>query len=80
MQARSYQASAEGADSKDAGGYFRFIDVPDLTPELKNRMRRCTGCHQNFYNHRQNVDGNCCWSLKSNANFERKGRPACYED
>ncbi len=78
MKVRSYIGNAEMADGKDEGGYFRWIDVPDIPKKLVKRMIRCSGCHDDFYNHRINISGNHCFSLNVNKYFSSKIKPKCF--
>jgi len=69
------EAEAEGHDE---GGFFRMKEVESTPPQIKRRMRRCGGCHDDFYNYRANCTGNHCWSLTHDENFRGKGRPKCF--
>lgn len=63
---------------RDEGGPYRLIEVEPLPPKLVRRMKRCGGCHDDFYNHRQNCGGNHCFSLSNDENFRGRGRPRCF--
>lgn len=82
MKIREYisseEAESRGCDGKDEGGYYRMVPVPVISDKLRKRMRRCAGCHDDFYNNRANCCGNTCWSLKRDDNFRGRGKPACY--
>lgn len=78
MKVRSYVGNPEIADGKDEGGFFIWKDVSDISGELKNRMSRCAGCHDAFYNNRVNIGANHCWSLSNGKNFKTKGLPKCF--
>jgi len=67
----------EEASGKDEGGYFKYVKTEDVPRKLRERMKRCAGCRDNFYN-RANCTGNHCWSLNDNENFAGRGRPLCY--
>ena len=78
MQVRSYCTEAEST-GRDEGGFFRMKTVPELSAELKRRMERCAGCHNDFYNRRSNSGGkNTCYSLERDSNFRGRGRPECF--
>jgi hypothetical protein len=78
MIIRKYQSEAEGSDGRDEGGYFKTVEVPDISKKLQNRMKRCGGCHHAFYNGRANITGNYCWSLNNDNNFKKRGTPKCW--
>lgn len=77
MRIREY-CSPEQAEGSDEGGPYRWKEVADISRQLQERMRRCVGCHDDFYNRRANCAGNHCWSLNRDENFEGRGRPTCY--
>jgi hypothetical protein len=66
------------AVGRDEGGFFRYIEAPDLAPKLATRMVNCAGCHDDFYNRRANITATHCWSLTRDSNFIDKRRPVCY--
>lgn len=65
-------------DGRDDGGFYRMVEKPDLSIKLQQRMLRCRGCHDDFYNRRANCSGNHCWSLTRDENFDGRGRPKCW--
>jgi hypothetical protein len=78
MQMREYGVAEDKADGRDEGGWYKWVDAPEIPAKLKKRMSRCGGCYNAFYNHRSNVDGNTCWSLPVDKNFRGSGRPKCW--
>lgn len=70
--------SQDSATGKDEGGHFRLIEmeVPEWVIEAWDV---CKGCGQEFYNGRENFNGECwCWHLRPEyAGMERK--PKCYK-
>lgn len=66
----------EGAH-RDEGGPFDVVkaQVPSWVSVAR---KHCAGCHDNFYNGRQNCTGKSwCWSLKK-SHATRKTRPLCH--
>ena len=78
MKIREHGVSEAEADGRDEGGFFKLVEVPELSFELQERMKRCGGCYYEFYNHRVNCCGPHCWSLTNDANFRGRGRPTCW--
>lgn len=66
------------AVGRDEGGWYRYKEVPELTARLQNRMKRCSGCHDDFYNYRANGGVDHCMFLAQDPHFRRKGNPSCY--
>ena len=80
---REYCAEIE-SEGKDEGGYYKMVEAPDVPAKLRrqreHRIGRCSGCHDNFYNHRMNCTGQAvCWNLDDPLNFQcRGGKPKCW--
>jgi hypothetical protein len=64
-------------DGVDEGGKFLLVNE-EIPTKLLHRMRRCTGCRDDFYNRRANTSGATCWMLDKDDCFSGKGRPKCY--
>lgn len=64
--------------ARDEGGDFHYEEKQ--TPTWVTRaQKKCTGCHDNFYNGRANCTGNhWCFSLKRAAKHRGSGKPSCY--
>ncbi len=77
---RSYVSmDAPEYHGEDEGGRYKMVEVQEPPAKIKRRMSRCGGCHDAFYNHRQNCTGQSwCWSLKHDEDFRTRGRPKCF--
>jgi len=78
MRVREYGCKPEESDGCDVGGHYRLVEAPSIPAKLQKRLKRCSGCHSNFYNGRANVTGNMCFSLATDENFRRRGTPKCF--
>ena len=46
---------------------------------IEERKKLCSGCHDDFYNHRMNCTGkDHCWNLLDKGKFRKGFKPKCW--